>query len=105
MSLSTALLACMHAHISSSASCVGVAAAAGKMAKDAKYLAIVEKAGDDFIPLVVESFGIWTPFALSVLHSIADHTTTVPIVAFHLKWPEETDLLQQFSVCLWTNNA
>ena len=49
------------------------------------HLAIVEKAGGDFIPLVVEGFGIWTPFALSVLHSIADHTTT----AFYLKWPEE----------------
>ena len=61
------------AHISSSASCAGVAAAAGEVAKDAKHLAIVEKEGGDFIPLIMESFGIWTPFALVV---IADHTTT-----------------------------
>ena len=47
-----------------------MAAAAGEVAKDAKYLAIEEKAGSDFIPLVVESFGVWTPFALSVLNSI-----------------------------------
>ena len=64
------------AHISSSASCAGVAAAAGEVAKDAEHFAIVEKAGGDFIPLVVESFGVWTPFALSILNSIADHTTT-----------------------------
>ena len=63
-------------HISSSASCAGVAAAAGVVAKNVKHLAIVEKAGGDFIPLVVESFGIWIPFALLVLYSIADHTTT-----------------------------
>ena len=44
-------------HISSSASCAGVAAAAGMMNKDVKHLAIVEKAGGSFIPLVVECFG------------------------------------------------
>ena len=53
-----------------------MAAAAGEVAKDVKHLAIVEKAGGDFIPLVVESFWVWTPFALSVLNSIADRTTT-----------------------------
>ena len=58
-------------HISSSASCAGVAAAAGEMDKDAKHLAMVEKAGGDFIPLV-EFFGIWTPFALSTHCCIAD---------------------------------
>ena len=64
------------AHISSFTSCAGMAAAAGEVAKDAKHLAIVEKAGGDFIPLVVECFGVWIPFALWILHSIADHTTT-----------------------------
>jgi len=44
-------------HISSSASCAGVAAAAGEMDKDAKYLAIMEEAGGSFILLVVECFG------------------------------------------------
>ena len=42
--------------ISSSASCAGVAAVAGEVAKDEKHLAAVEKVGSDFIPLVVESF-------------------------------------------------
>ena len=40
--------------ISSSASCAGVAAVAGEVAKDEKHLAAVEKVGSDFIPLVVE---------------------------------------------------
>ena len=49
------------AFISSCASCAGVAAAAGEVAKDEKHLAAVEKVGSDFIPLVVETFGVWTP--------------------------------------------
>ena len=54
------------AFISSCDSCAGVAAAAaaaGEVAKDKKHLAAVEKVGSDFIPLVVETFGVWTPFA------------------------------------------
>ena len=90
------------AHISSSASCTGVAAAAGEVAKDAKHLAIEEKEGGDFIPLVVESFGIWTPFALLVLNSIADHTTTHSGISPKVA---RRNLLQQLSVCLWVNNA
>jgi len=33
------------------------------VAEDEKHLAAVEKVGADFIPLVVECFGVWTPFA------------------------------------------
>ena len=59
------------AFISSSASCAGVAAAAaaGEIAKDEKHLEAVEKVGSDFIPLVVESFGVWTSFALKTLYT------------------------------------
>ena len=71
-------------------------------AKDAKHLAIVEKAGGDFIPLVVESFGIWTLFAWSVLHSIADRTTTCSGISLEVA---RRNLLQQLSVRLWLNNA
>ena len=46
--------------ISSSASCAGMAAATGEVAKDEKHLAAVEKVESDFICLVVETFGIWT---------------------------------------------
>jgi len=38
---------------------VAAAAAAGEVVvKDEKYLAAVEKVGSDFIPLVVETFGV-----------------------------------------------
>ena len=50
-----------------------MAAAAGKLAKDEKHLAAVEKVGADFIPLI--SCGVWTPFGLHNLHIIADRTT------------------------------
>ena len=64
--------------ISSSASCAGVAAVAGEVSKDEKHLAAVEKVGSDFIPLVVETFGVWTPFALKTLFFIADRTCGFP---------------------------
>jgi len=51
------------AYISSSTSCAGVAAEAGELAKDGKHLAAVENVESDFIPLVVETLGVWTPFA------------------------------------------
>ena len=58
------------AFISFCASCAGVTAAAGEIAKDEKHLAAVEKVGSDFIPLVVETFGVWTPFALKTLQNV-----------------------------------
>ena len=35
----------------------------------------VEETGCDFIPLVVETFGVWSPFALRMLQTIDDRTT------------------------------
>ena len=61
--------------ISSTASQAGVAAAAGEEAKDGRYLVSVNDHGGDFIPLVCETFGVWSPFALSTLFTIADRTT------------------------------
>ena len=60
--------------ISSSSSCAGVAAAAGELAKD-RHQDAVEEAGFDFVPLVVETFGVWSPFALQTLRTIAECTT------------------------------
>jgi len=88
--------------ISSSASCAGVAAVAGEVSKDEKHLATVEKFESDFIPLVVESFGVWTPFALKMLHLIADCTTPQSGLPHKLAWK---NLLQQLSVQLWMSNA
>ena len=79
-----------------------MAAAAGEVAKDTKHLVIVEKAGGDFIPLVVESFGVWTHFALSVLNSVADCTTTHSGISPKVS---RRNLPQQLSVSLWVNNA
>ena len=90
------------AFISSCASCAGVAAAAGEVAKDEKHLAAVEKVGSDFIPLVVETFGVWTPFALKPLQNIADRTTPRSDVPLKVA---RKNLPQQLSVQLWSNNA
>ena len=87
------------AFISSCASCAGVAAAAGEVAKDEKHLAAVEKVGSDFIPLVVETFGVWTPFALKTLQNIADRTTPRSGVPRKVA---RKNLLQQLSVQLWS---
>jgi len=85
-----------------SASCAGMAAVAGEVAKDEKHLAAVEKVGSDFIPLVVESFGVWTPFALKMQHLIADRTTPQSGVPRKLA---RKNLLQQLSVQLWMSNS
>ena len=87
------------AYICSSTYCAGVVAAAGELAKDEKHLAAVVKVGADFIPLVVETFGVWTPFALRSLNIIADRTTWCSSQV------SKKNLLQQLSVALWTNNA
>jgi len=89
-------------HISSSSCSAWVAAAAGEVAKDLKHQAVVEEAGCDFIPLVVETFGVWSLFALRTLRTIADHTTARSGVSTKLA---RKHFLQQLSVSLWTNNA
>ena len=88
--------------ISSASTCAGVAAAAGELAKDARHQDAVEETGCDFIPLVVETFGVWSPFALRILRTIADHTTTRSGASTKLA---RKHLLQQLSVSLWTNNS
>jgi len=50
----------------------------------------------------VETFGVWSPFALHTLRTIADRTTARSGVLTKLA---RKHLLQQFSVSLWTNNA
>ena len=88
--------------ISSAASQAGVAAAAGEEAKDNRYLDSVTTDGGDFIPLVCESFGVWSPFALSTLFTIADRTTVKSGLSRKLA---RRQLLQTLSVTLWKYNA
>jgi len=88
-------------HISSSASCDGMAAAAaGEVAKDAKYLAMVEKRFYSIMCGIF--FRVWTPFALSTFNSIADRTTTQSGISWKLA---RKNLLQQLSRSLRMNNA
>ena len=88
--------------ISSASSQAGVAAAAGEVAKDNHYQDIVSDDGGEFIPLVCETFGVWTPYALSILNSIADRTTVRNGLSRKLA---RRQLLQQLSVTLWRYNA
>ena len=88
--------------ISSASTCAGVAAAAGELAKDVRHQDAVEETGCDFIPLVVETFGVWSPFTLRTLRTIADHTTARSGASAKLA---RKHVLQQLSVSLWTNNV
>ena len=45
-------------YISSASTCAGVAASAGELAKDQRHQDAVEETWCDFIPLVVETFGV-----------------------------------------------
>ena len=79
-----------------------MAAAAGEEAKDNCYLESVTNDGGDFIPPVCESFGVWSPFALSTLFTIADRTTVKNGLSQKLA---QRQLLQWLSVTLWKYNA
>ena len=54
------------------------------------------------VPLVVETFGFWSPFALQTLRTIAERTTARSGASTK---QARKHLLQQLSVSLWTNNA
>ena len=58
--------------------------------------------GGQFYPLIVETFGVWTPFARETVKDIARMTTArnglLPKKAFR-------NLIQQLSICLWKCNA
>ena len=69
------------------------------MQKDEKHKQLVEENGGFFIPLVVESYWLWTPFALK---SIALRTT----VRSGLEVKMATrNLFEQLSIKLWSYNA
>ena len=61
--------------LSHSAITPGFAALRGEMEKDAKHKALIEAVGGDFLPLVVDNFGIWTPSSVEILRSIARIST------------------------------
>ena len=72
------------------------------MEKDAHHEEAVLSAGGIFIPLAVESLGLWSPASLNILRDIAVRTTNrsgaSATVAFH-------HFVEQLSVCLWRHNS
>ena len=88
--------------LSHSAITPGFAALRGEMEKDAKHKALVEAAGGEFLPLVVDNFGIWTPSSVEILRSIARISTVWNGLsigkAFH-------QLVERLSVQLYHCNA
>ena len=50
----------------------------------------------------METFGVWSPFALQMLRTIADHITARSDASVKLA---RKHLLQQLTVSLWMNNA
>ena len=86
--------------MSSAAFQAGIAAAVGE--KYNQYLDMVNQSAGDFISLIYETFGVWTPYALSNLFLIADRC------AVKNGLPRKTarqQLLQLLSVTLWCHNA
>ena len=85
-----------------SAVSAGVAAAKGEEDKDAHHDELVQAAGGVFVPLVVESLGLWSAASRPVLQDIALRTTTRSGISRGLAYRH---LLEQLSVCLWRHNA
>ena len=80
----------------------GWAGLCGEIEKENIHANSVEQSGGAFIPLVVETFGLWTPFARQQLRKIASGTT----INSGLSVTKATNnLLQQLSVKLWMHNA
>ena len=90
------------AYLVRAASHAGTAAEAGEMEKDARHDTFVTSTGSKFEPLVVESFGLWSPHSLRTLKIIArkssfhSHRTISQAVS---------NLHQQLSVKLWLYNS
>ena len=83
--------------LSQSAVLAGVAASRGEVERDAHYEEAVLGAGGIFIPLAVETLGLWSPASLKVLRDIAIRTTNRSGVGITLAC---CHILEQLSVCL-----
>ena len=72
------------------------------MAKDSKHRQVVEANGGTFYPLVVESMGLWSPFALKSLRVIAARASRHNGLSENQSFK---NLLQQLSIKLWCYNS
>ena len=89
-------------NIASASIAAGSAAAEGELCKDHKFLSMVEAVGGSFVPLVVETFGVWTPYATKMLKCIATHLSLHNGLSASDSY---RNLIQQLSVKLWQYNA
>ena len=85
-----------------SAHCAGAAAAAGEIEKDDRHMANVEVAGGLFYPLVVESYGTWSPNSLQILKTITRRSSLRSSVSVSRA---VVDLHERLSLRLWQYNA
>ena len=88
--------------ISKAAITAGVIAEAAEAEKDQRHEANVGKAGDHFYPLVVETLGLWSPFSLATLKSIAPKVAVIQAFPFSQVLKH---LHEQLSIKLWTYNC
>ena len=89
-------------NLNRSLSHAGVAAMEAELKKDVKYDQHVWDHGGRFAPLIVESLGLWSPFAISMLRSIAERTTLFNGLD---RAKAFVNLLEQLSITLWSYNA
>ena len=89
-------------HLNEASTSAGVAAAAGEAEKDAKHRSSVEQGGGRFVPFVVESLGLWSPYARPMLKRIASRSTFKNGLSSSAA---QRNLLEQLSVTLFSYNA
>ena len=83
--------------MSSLVTVAGAAGVAGEIEKDTKYDDLVSSSGSLFYPLVVKSFGAWTPASLETLRTITTKVITLNNTPFSQAY---NSLMQQLSVGL-----
>ena len=89
-------------NVNRASSSVGELAVQVEASKDAKYREQVEAKGGVFVPLVVETLGVWTPYGLAKLRDIAAKTTLRSGLELATAF---NNFIQCLSVCLWCSNA
>ena len=89
-------------HVNNCASRAGAAAHAGVIEKDDRHDSMVTLSGGLFYPIVVETFGTWSPYSLEVIKTIA---RKMSLVSSLLISKIVCNIHEQLSVRLWQYNA
>ena len=80
----------------------GAAAEAAEIEKDEKHDKVITQEGGHFYPLIVETFGHWSPSSLETLKTIASKASSMNSIPFSQAY---SNLMEQLSVRLWQHNA